>query len=46
MRVLMKVQLPHEPFLLTFNADVTFHPTMTPEDLEQADLAGLGKIWG
>ena len=34
-----------EPFFLTFNADVEFHPTMTPEDLAKAGLEALGKKW-
>jgi hypothetical protein len=31
-----------EPFFLQFNANVAFHPCMTPEDLGNADLEGLG----
>ena len=34
-----------EPWFLTFNADVEFHPVMVPEDLEKADLDKLGKKW-
>ena len=34
-----------EPWFLTFNADVEFHPTMTPADLAKADLDSLGKKW-
>lgn len=34
-----------EPWFLTFNADVEFHPTMLPEDLAKAGLDGLGKKW-
>ena len=34
-----------EPWFLTFNADVEFHPTMTPEDLGRAGLDGLGQEW-
>lgn len=34
-----------EPWFLTFDADVQFHPTMLPADLERADLANLGKQW-
>jgi uncharacterized protein (DUF885 family) len=39
--------IPHyaEPFFLTFNAEVQFHPAMTPEDLGRADLAAIGKKW-
>lgn len=32
-----------EPFFLHFNANVSFHPCMTPEDLGKAGLAALGK---
>ena len=35
-----------EPFFLTFNANVTFHPVMLPEDLGKAGLEELGKKWG
>ena len=35
-----------EPWFLTFQADVTFHTAMTPEDLQQAGLEKLGKKWG
>lgn len=35
-----------EPWFLSFNAEVEFHPAMTPEDLAKADLPGLGKKWG
>jgi hypothetical protein len=35
-----------EPFFLTFQASVTFHPTMTPEDLAKSGLDELGKQWG
>ena len=34
-----------EPWFLTFNADVEFHVTMTPEDLARAGLDALGKKW-
>jgi len=34
-----------EPWFLTFNADVQFHVTMTPEDLARAGLDALGKKW-
>ena len=34
-----------EPWFLTFNADVEFHPAMTPEDLRKAGLQDLGKKW-
>jgi uncharacterized protein (DUF885 family) len=39
--------IPHyaEPFFLIFNAEVQFHPAMTPEDLGRADLAAIGKKW-
>jgi hypothetical protein len=35
-----------EPWFLTFEADVQFHPTMTPDDLRRAGLDGMGKQWG
>lgn len=35
-----------EPWFLTFEAEVMFHPCMTPEDLAQADLADLGRQFG
>ncbi len=34
-----------EPWFLTFNAQVEFHPAMTPEDLGRAGLEALGKKW-
>lgn len=34
-----------EPWFLTFNANVEFHVTMTPEDLARAGLDALGKKW-
>jgi hypothetical protein len=34
-----------EPWFLNFNAQVDFHPAMTPEDLGRADLESLGKKW-
>ncbi len=35
-----------EPFFLHFNASVSFHPCMTPEDLANAGLEELGKKYG
>ena len=35
-----------EPFFLTFNADVSFEPFMTADDLGRAGLDSLGKEWG
>jgi hypothetical protein len=35
-----------EPFFLTFNASVEFHPVMSPEDLAKAGLDDLGKKYG
>jgi hypothetical protein len=35
-----------EPFFLSMNAEVRFHPVMTPEDLGRAGLDELGKKWG
>ena len=34
-----------EPWFQTFNADVKFHPMMTPDDLKRAGLDALGKRW-
>lgn len=34
-----------EPWFLTFNADVKFHPLMTPDDLKKSGLDALGKKW-
>jgi hypothetical protein len=34
-----------EPWFLSFNADVTFHVVMTPEDLGRAGLDEIGKKW-
>jgi hypothetical protein len=34
-----------EPWFLTFDADVEFHPVMTPDDLKRAGLEALGKKW-
>lgn len=31
-----------EPFFLHFNANVSFHPCMTPDDLGKAGLEALG----
>jgi hypothetical protein len=35
-----------EPFFLNFNAECSLHPVMSPEDLQKAGLAELGKKWG
>jgi hypothetical protein len=35
-----------EPWFLHFNADCKFRVVMTPEDLQRAGLAELGKKWG
>jgi hypothetical protein len=35
-----------EPWFLTFNSNVEFHPVMSPEDLARAGLEELGKKWG
>ena len=35
-----------EPFFLNFNASCHLHPVMTPQDLQTAGLAELGKKWG
>jgi len=34
-----------EPWFLTFNAEVEFHPAMLPGDLAKAGLDALGKKW-
>lgn len=34
-----------EPWFLTFNANVEFHPVMVPEDLAKSGLDSLGKKW-
>jgi hypothetical protein len=41
-------QIPYfaEPWFLLFNAEVQFHPVMSPEDLGRAGLEELGKKWG
>ena len=35
-----------EPFFLSFESDVEFHPVMSPEDLRRAGLEAIGKKWG
>ena len=35
-----------EPWFLTFNAEVEFHPVMTPDDLKRSGLDAVGKKWG
>lgn len=35
-----------EPFFLSLNAEVRFHPVMTAEDLGKAGLDDLAKKWG
>ena len=35
-----------EPWFLTFEASMNLRICMTAEDLEKADLEGLGEIWG
>jgi hypothetical protein len=34
-----------EPWFLTFNANVEFHPVMLPQDLAKSGLDTLGKKW-
>ena len=34
-----------EPFFLNFQANCKFRTVMSPEDLQMADLEGLGKKW-
>ena len=40
-----KVPAIAEPFFLSFNANVTFHIVMNPEDLGRAGLDAIGKKW-
>jgi hypothetical protein len=35
-----------EPWFLQFNADCKFRVVMSPEELQKAGLAELGKKWG
>jgi len=35
-----------EPFFLHFNASVSFHPCMTPDDLAESGMEKLGKKYG
>ena len=35
-----------EPWFLSFNADVSFHVVMSPEDLGRSGLEALAKKWG
>ena len=34
-----------EPWFLSFNAEVSLHAVMTPEDLKRAGLESIGKKW-
>jgi hypothetical protein len=34
-----------EPWFLTFNAECQFRIAMSPDDLQKADLDGLGEKW-
>ena len=34
-----------EPWFLTFEAAVEFHPVMLPEDLAKSGIDGMGKKW-
>jgi hypothetical protein len=34
-----------EPWFLSFNADVSFHAVMIPEELARAGLEAIGKKW-
>ena len=40
-----KVPAIAEPWFLSFNADVSFHIVMSPEDLGRAGLDAIGKKW-
>jgi Domain of unknown function (DUF3303) len=35
-----------EPWFLRFDANIEFHPAMTPEDLGAAGIDELGRKWG
>ncbi|PYQ97935.1 MAG: panthothenate synthetase [Acidobacteria bacterium] len=35
-----------EPWFLSFNAEVSGHLVMSPEDLRRAGLEAIGKKWG
>ena len=41
-----KVPALAEPWFLTFRADVEFHVVMSPQDLKESGLDGLGRKWG
>ena len=34
-----------EPWFVTFNADVEWHPAMQPEDFGKSNLEAIGKRW-
>jgi hypothetical protein len=34
-----------EPWFMLFDAEVEFLPTMTPADLQKADLTAIGRKW-
>ena len=34
-----------EPWFLTFESDIEFHPCMTPDDLKRSGIDTLGKKW-
>ena len=40
-----KVPALAEPWFLSFNADVSFHIVMSPEELGRAGLDAIGKKW-
>ena len=40
-----KVPAIAEPFFLSFNANVTFHIVMNPDDLGRAGLDAIGQKW-
>lgn len=40
-----KIPMFAEPWFLVFNADVEFHPVMSPDDLKRAGLDVMGKKW-
>jgi len=41
-----KVPALAEPWFLSFDADVSFHIVMSPEDLGRSGIDAIGKKWG
>jgi hypothetical protein len=40
-----KIPVIAEPWFLTFNADLEFHPCMSPEDLARSGIDAIGRKW-